>query len=231
MVGYPNWDWPAIENELRRAIGLNPNNAQAHQWYGYFFSARGQLDAAIEEMKRALELDPLSPNKQNSLAATFYWAGRYDDALHYLRQVPDSDANSESRHRRIAAIYERKGMWSEAMGELLTALRVAGKTEIVASVEREYRSSGYPAAKKTFLWADVRETERRARNAYPRSRAVDIAADYALLGEKDQAFEWLETAFRDHEGGLIYLKVDDRLESLRSDARFPDLVRRIGLSP
>ena len=231
LLAYPNWDLPFQEKELRRGIDLNPNNAQAHQWYGYLLSARGQHDAAILEMKRALELDPLSPNKQNSLAATFYRAGRYDDALQYFRQVPDPDANSEFRHRRIATIYERKGMWSEAMGELLTALRVAGKTEIVASVEREYLSSGYPEAKKTFLWADVRETERRARSGYPRPNAVDIAADYALLGEKDQSFEWLETAFRDHEGLMIYLKTDDRLESLRSDARFSDLVRRIGLPP
>src|SRR5262249_55451110 len=166
-----------------------------------------------------------------SLGGTFYRAGRYDDALQYFRQVPDTDANSESRHRKIATIYERKGMWSEAMGELLTALRVAGKTELVAPVEREYLSSGYPAGKNTFLWADVRETERRVRIGYPRPSAVDIAADYALLGEKDQSFEWLETAFRDHEGLLIYLKTDDRLESLRSDARFSDLVRRIGLPP
>jgi TolB-like protein/DNA-binding winged helix-turn-helix (wHTH) protein/Flp pilus assembly protein TadD len=231
LLPYPNWDWPATENELRRAIRLNPNNAQAHQSYGYFFTARGQLDAAIEEMKSALELDPLSPNKQASLGGTLYRAGRYDEALHYLRQVPDTDANSESRHRKIATIYERKEMWSEALGELLTALRVAGKSEIVASVEQEYLSSGYSAAKKTFLRADVRETERRARSGYPRPNAVDIAADYALLGEKDQAFEWLETAFRDHEGLVIYLKTDDRLESLRSDARFADLVRRIGLPP
>ena len=216
---------------MRQAIALNPNNAWAHQAYGYCLSATARFDSAIAEMKRALELDPLSPNKQNSLAATFYRAGRYDEALQYLHQVPDPDANSERRHRRIAAIYERKEMWSEAMAELLTALRLAGRTEIAASVEREYDSSGYAQAKKTLLWADVREAQRRARDAYPRPLAFDIAADYAMLGERDKAFEWLDGAFREKEGGLMYLKVDDRLEALRADPRFRELVRRIGLLP
>jgi len=225
------WSWSASEAELRQAIALNPNNALAHQFYGYYLSALGRFDAAIAEMERALEIDPLSPNKQNSLAATFYRAGRYDEALQYLRQVPDPDTNSERRHRRIAAIYERKEMWSEAMAEFLTALRLAGRTEIAVSVEREYGSSGYAEAKKTLLWADVREAQRRARDAFPRPLALDIAADYAMLGERDKAFEWLDGAFRENEGGLMYLKVDDRLEALRADPRFPELVRRIGLLP
>ena len=225
------WSWSASEAELRQAIALNPNNALAHQFYGYYLSALGRFDAAIAEMERALEIDPLAPNKQNSLAATFYRAGRYDEALQYLGQVPDPDANSERRHRRIAAIYERKKMWSEAMAELLTALRLAGRTEIAVSVEREYGSSGYAEAKKTLLWADVREAQRRARDAFPRPLALDIAADYAMLGERDKAFEWLDGAFRENEGGLMYLKVDDRLEALRADPRFPELVRRIGLLP
>jgi len=104
------WAWAASEAEVRRAIALNPNNAMAHQLYGYYLSALGQFDTAIAEMRRALEIDPLSANKQNALAATFYRAGRYDEALEHFRRVPDPDANSEFRHRRMAAIYERKGM-------------------------------------------------------------------------------------------------------------------------
>ena len=104
------WAWAVSEAEVRRAIALNPNNAMAHQLYGYYLSALGQFDTAIAEMRRALEIDPLSANKQNSLAATFYRAGRYDEALEHFRRVPDPDANSEFRHRRMAAIYERKGM-------------------------------------------------------------------------------------------------------------------------
>lgn len=223
------WSWTAAGAELRRALALNPNNALAHQWYGYYLSAMGQFDAAIGEMKHALELDPLSPNKRNSLAATLYRAGRYDDALQYFREVPDPDAISEFRHRRISAIYERKGMWTEAVAELLTALRLAGKAPIAVVVEQAYRTHGYRAAKQIYLWADVREIERRLRNPYPRPLAYEAADDYALLGEKDRAFEWLERSFREREGVLMWLMVDDRLEALRPDTRFRDLLRRTGL--
>jgi TolB-like protein/Tfp pilus assembly protein PilF len=229
MLLHLDLSWSGADREFRRAIALNPNNAFAHQVYGFFLSARGQFDAAIGEMQRALELDPLSPNEQNSLAATFYRAGRYDEALQYFRKVPDPDAISEFRHRRIAAIYERKGRLGEAIAELLMALRLGGKEEVAASVERAYLSSGYAEAKRTFLWGDVREAQRRTRNAYPRPRSVDIAADYALLGERERAFAWLERAFGEREWPLTFLTVDDRFEALRSDPRFRGLARRIGL--
>jgi len=229
MVLLQERSWLVGENELQRAIALNPNNSEAHQRYGYALSYRGQFDAAIGAMQRALELDPLSPNKQNSLAATFYRAGRYDEALQYFREVPDPDFNSVSRHLRIAAIYERKGRLGEAMAEWLVALRLSGKQEVAASVERDYRSSGYAAAKRTYLWGDLREALRRAQNDYPRPLSWDIAGDYALLGERDSAFAWLERAFRERDGALAFFTVDDHFYALRSDPRFRDLARRMGL--
>ena len=229
MVLLQEWSWSVGENELQRAIALNPNNAEAHQRYGYALSYRGQFDAAIGAMQRALELDPLSPNKQNSLAATFYRAGRYDEALQYFREVPDPDFNSVSRHRRIGVIYERKGRLGEAMAEWLVALRLSGKQEVAASVERDYRSSGYAAAKRTYLWGDLREARRRAQNDYPRPLSWDIAGDYALLGERDSAFAWLERAFREREAALAFFTVDDHFYALRSDPRFRDLAHRMGL--
>jgi TolB-like protein/DNA-binding winged helix-turn-helix (wHTH) protein len=220
--------WSAAEAELLRAIALNPNNATAHIVHGYQLGARGRFDEAIAEMKRARELDPLSGNSQNAMGAAFYWAGRYDEALQQFRESPDPDVNSGIRHQRMAAIYERKGMQKEAIAELLTALRLTGKTEVAASVERKYLSSGYAEAKKTFLWGDLRETQRRAKNGYPGPHASEIAALYAQLGEKDRALEWLDKAFRDGEI-LVYLKVDDHFEALRSDPRFQELLRRLGL--
>jgi TolB-like protein/DNA-binding winged helix-turn-helix (wHTH) protein/Tfp pilus assembly protein PilF len=221
------WSWSAAEKELQRAIALNPNNAMAHQWYGYALSAMGRFDEAIAEMKRARELDPMSANKQNSLAATYYRAGRYDDALREFREVADPDANSEFRHRRMAAIYERKDMLKEAIHELAMALKFGGRKELAASVQQKFISSGYAAAKTTFLWGDLREMQRRYQGGSP-SVAASIAADYALLGEKDKAFEWLEKALRQPGKQLMYLKVDDRLEGLRSDLRFLDIERRMG---
>jgi TolB-like protein len=223
------WSWLGAEKEFQRAVALDPNNAMAHQWYGYLLSALGRFDEAIEEMKRAKELDPLSSNKQNSLGATFYRAGRYEEALRELREVPDGDANTELRHRRLAVIYELKGMQTEALNELLTALKFGGKNDLAASVQRKFISSGYAMAMKTFLGGDLREMLKRARRHDP-SVALPIGEDYALLGDKNKAFEWLEKAFTEHDLLLMYFKVNDRLEGLRSDPRFEETVRRIGLS-
>ncbi len=222
------WSWSAAEKELQRAISVDPNNAMAHQWYGYLLSAQGRFEEAIAEMKRARELDPLSPNKQNSLGATLYRAGRYDEALEQFREVPDPDANSEFRHRRMAAIYERKGMWTESMNELVIALKYGGKKELAVSVQRKFISSGYATAKRTFLGGDLREMQKRYKNASP-SVAFAVAEDYALLGEQNKALEWLQKALVQHDKNLMYLKVDDRLEGLRSDPRFVEIARRIGL--
>jgi TolB-like protein/Tfp pilus assembly protein PilF len=225
--------WPyersVAEKEVQRAIALNPNNAWAHQLYGYQLSSVARFDEAIAEMKRALELDPLAPNKHQSLAATLYRAGRYDEALQLFHEVPDPDANSERRHRFNAAIYERKGLQKEAIAEWLTALRFAGEKDLAEQVERKYVSSGYSEAKKTFLWGDIKEKQKtRARNGF--GQTGWIAADYALLGEKNKAFEWLDKGFR--EGGIAWdLKVSDDFKLLRSDPRFQDLVRRMGLPP
>jgi tetratricopeptide (TPR) repeat protein len=195
----------------------------------YALSFRGQSDAGIREMQRAVELDPLAPSKQNSLAGAFYRAGRYDEALQYYREIPDPDFNSEMRHRNIAAIYERQGRLGDVMAEWLLALRLDGKEDVAASVERRYRSSGYAEGRRTYLRADLRESLRRAQNAYPRPPASAIAGDYALLGERDSAFAWLERAFRERDGKPIFLTVDERWDTLRPDPRFRDLAHRMGL--
>jgi len=225
------WSWSVAEEEFQRAIALEPNNAMAHQWHGYLLRAQGRFDEAIAEMKHAQELDPLSPNKQQSLGAMLYLAGHYDEALQQFHEVPDPDANFERRHRWMAAIYERKSMHREAVGELLTTLRLADKEELAVSVERKYLSSGYAEAKKVFLSGDLREKQGRAKNASSPPLALEIAADYALLGEKGRAYEWLDKAFAEHDGFLMHLKEDDRFEALRPDPRFQDLLHRIGLSP
>ena len=232
IMMHREWSWSAAEKESQRAIALNPNNATAHQWYGFYLIAMGRFDEAVAEMKRAQELDPLSPNKQQSLGRALYLAGRYDEALEQFREVPDNpDLRSERRHRWMAAIYERKGMQKEAVAELRTSLSLGGKKDLVPIVEQKYLSSGYPGAKKTFLWGDIKELERRAKAGRLSSYSLQIAADYALLGEKSEAFEWLEKGFQERGVHLMYLKADDSFEALRSDPRFEDLLRRMALPP
>ena len=214
--------WSVAEKELRLAIALDPSNAMAHQWHGYYLMAEARFDQAIAEMRRALELDPLSGNKHNSLAAALYLAGRYDESLQHDRDVPDPDENSEHRHRRMANAYERKGMQKEALVELLAALRWSGKNDLAELVQQKYRSVGYREAKNSFLRGSVQE------NLHHRP-AFEIASDLASLGQKTEAYEWLDKAVQECDIRLLYLKVDEQWESLRTEPRFQELVRGVGL--
>jgi TolB-like protein/DNA-binding winged helix-turn-helix (wHTH) protein/lipoprotein NlpI len=226
-VRHNEWAWDQARRELQRAIALDPSDADAHQIYGYHLTITGELEEAIAEMKRALALDPLSGNKHNSLGAALYLAGHDDEALEQFHQTPDPDINSGQRHRRMADIYERKGMPAEAIRELLTLIRMSKRDTLAALVERTYREAGYAEANRTFLREDAKQAQEAARAG--RHLAFQIAGDYALLGDKDQAFQWLEKAFTERDPPLIFLKTGDRFESLRTDPRFGDLLRRMGL--
>jgi adenylate cyclase len=217
------WSWSAAEKEFERAIALDPNSARAHTNYGAELLAMGRLDEAIGELKRALRLDPVSPSAHFVLGMAFEAAARYDEALQEYRETATRGTRGWTPYRRMAGIYEQKGMQKEALDELLVVLRVRGEKELAALVEQKYLSSGYLEAKKIFLQGAVR------RHAGP----VWTAAAYAALGEKKKALEWLDKAFQMHAPGLYLVKVDHRIEfeALRTDARFLDLLSRMGLSP
>ena len=201
----------------------------AHQWYGYCLRTQGRSGGAIAEMRTALDLDPLNSNKHQSLGAILFLAGHDEEALQQFQDIPDGDANSERRHRFMSDIFERKGMQREAVAELIKGLNLAGKPTLAALVEREYFSSGYAQAKRAFLAAEIKEYKLRAQESHRPPMALQIAGDYALLGDKDNAFAWLNEAFRDHEDGLMYLKLDHNFAAFHSDRRFQDMVRQIGL--
>lgn len=221
--------WEEAEREAQRAIALNPSNAIAHEYYGYFLSAMGRFDQAIAEMRRARELDPLSPMVQSALGITLYRAGHYDEALEQLSQVPDPDADSEYRHRCLAAIYERKRMQPEAMAEILSSLRLSGRGELAATVEQIYSSSGYAAAKQAFLHGHLEDVLRRAKRSQGWSLSIVVANDYALLGRKREALKWLDRAIQARDGKLLYVNVDDPFRAFRSDPDFQAELHKIGL--
>jgi TolB-like protein/DNA-binding winged helix-turn-helix (wHTH) protein len=222
------WSWAAAAQEEQRAIDLDPNNATAHQWWGYLLRAEGRYDESIAEMKTALALDPLTANKKQSLGATLYQAGHYDEALQLFRGISDPDANSERRHRFMAAIYEQKGLQRESIAELLKALRLTKKQELAAAVEQKYLALGYEEAKRTYLLGNIKLLQSKAKN--PGSTvAFEVAGDYASLRNSTEAFRWLEKAFQEHDDAMMYLKADDRFTALRTDPRFKNLVHRLGL--
>jgi len=216
--------------EIERAILLDPNNARAHLYHGrYLLIFVGRTNEAIAEVKHALQLDPLNPQLRNNAGVTLYYARRYDEAMEQFHQVPDPDVASRRRHRILAEIYDRKGMEKEAMAEYVTSLKFGGEEDLAASVQRRYVSAGYSEAKHDFLWGEIREGEKRAKAGTLPENAVWIAGDYAILGEKDKAFEWLDKAFQDENRGIHLINLDDRFAGVQSDPRFHDLLRRMGI--
>jgi TolB-like protein/DNA-binding winged helix-turn-helix (wHTH) protein/lipoprotein NlpI len=223
---------PSIaEKELQRAIALDPSNARAHQVYGILLRRYGRFDQSLAELERAEELDPLTPKKKNNLGVALYFVGRYDEALEWFHQVPDPDLDSEQRHRRMAEIYEHKKMQKEAIAEFVASLRFGAKADLAARVERSYLSSGYTEAKETLLRGEVDWAEKQAKSGTVSKDAFWIARDYAILGDKNKAIKWLETAYQNPFGGFQDYKMDPQLADLRSDPRVQELARRFDPRP
>jgi Tfp pilus assembly protein PilF len=219
------------EKELQRAIALDPSNARAHQVYGIYLRQHGRLDQSLAELERAEELDPLTPKKKNNLGVALYFVGRYDEALEWFHQVPDPDLDSEKRHRRMAEIYEHKRMQKEAIAEFVASLTFGAKADLAARVERSYLSSGYAEAKGTLLRGEVNLAEKQAKSGTVPKNAIWIARDYAILGDKNKAIGWLETAYQNRTGGFQEYKIDPQLAGLRSDPRVQELTRRFDPRP
>jgi eukaryotic-like serine/threonine-protein kinase len=221
-----DWDWPAAENEFKRAIELNSRYAPAHQWYGGYLSATGRFREADAEKKTAQELEPLSLIINFEVGLASYFSRNYDQAIDQFQKTLELDANFPPPHTFLAAAYEQKGMFEEAIAALQRAITVtkgADKTLAMASLGHVYAVSG----KKTEARKTLAELQRLSEHSYV--PATDVALVYAGLGEKDKAFAWLDKAYEEHSFSLSNLKVEPRFDPLRSDPRYADLLRRIGL--
>ncbi len=221
-----DWDWAGAEKEFKRAIELNPRYAGAHQWYGGYLEMMGRPAESLKERKQALELDPLSLTINFELALAFYYARDYDQAIQQFQKTLELDANFPLVHAHLPAAFEQKGMYAEAIAGFQKGITLRGGTEwsfSMSGLGHVYGVSG----KKAEARAVLDELKQRSRQEYV--PADSIALVYEGLGEKDQAFTWLEKAYEEHAFKMAWLKVDPQWDSLRSDPRFADLVRRMGL--
>ena len=222
-----DWDWPRAEKEFKRAIELNPRDALAHQWYGGYFELMGRRDEALAERKKALELDPLSLASNSELGLTYYFARDYDKAIEQFRMTLELDPNFPLATAQLPVNYELKGMYDQAIAGFQKLATQRGDTRwsnSLAGLGHAYAMSG----KKAEARAVLAELKQRSQQEYV--PADSIALVYAGLGEKDEAFTWLEKAYEDHAFKMAWLKVEPQWDSLRSDPRFADLLRRMRLT-
>jgi len=222
-----SWNFRGAEQEFRRALELNPSYANAHHWLSHCLVALGRMNESLAETNRALIFDPLDLSIQVHLGWHHYFAREYDQAIAPIRKALESDTNSRrSRvgpHAILGAVYEQKGMYDEAIANFRDAVGQSGGIPVyIAQLAHAQATSGNKAEALRLL-----EELKRPKHKYV--PAEEIAAVYAALGQKETAFQWLEQAYQIRSASLINLKVDPRFDSLRSDQRFSDLVRRIGL--
>jgi len=222
------WDFPGAETEYRRAIELNPNYPTAHQWYGGLLERLGRLDESLVEMKRALELDPLSMVINVSLAVIYSDRKEVDQAIEQSRKTLELAPDFSQGRWMLGICLRQKGMLKEAVAEFEKANRLYGSSPYaLGDLGGAYAASG-EKAKALEVLSTLKGFLQRGYTVN-----FEIALVYHGLGNKEQAFQWLEKACDDPDEKadvkLSNFIVDFRWESLRPDPRFKKLLKKLHL--
>jgi serine/threonine protein kinase/Tfp pilus assembly protein PilF len=216
-----NWDWRVADQEIRRALELNPNLSLAHFYYGQYFSSQGRLDDAIAEHKRALELDPASQLMNQALCGMYYSSREYDKSIQQCRKVVEMFPDVSMPHDTISGDYTQKKIYEKALQEYQRSLILQGETELSAAMGKAFAAGEWVGV----LRKRVEVSQKHDTSDYD---PAFVAECYAALDEKDKAFLWLEKAYDEHSS-LLFIKVEPDFDNIRSDPRYSDLLRRMGL--
>jgi serine/threonine protein kinase/tetratricopeptide (TPR) repeat protein len=219
-----DWDFSGSEREFQRAIELNPNYATAHHWYADLLDYLGRPEEAKREILRAHQLDPLSLIISHTVGGILLDGRDYDQAIEQFKKTLEIDPNFPVTHQYLALAYGRSGKYEDAIIEMNKAIALAGRRPVyVANLGYIHALSGRTAEANKML----EELMGRAKTEYV--SPYDIASVYAGLGDREKALAWLEKAVQERDLAIISLKVDLYWDRLRDDARFADLLRRVGL--
>ena len=224
VTAYYDYDFPTAEREYRRAIELNPNYATAHQWLAEHLAATKRNDEALVEIRRALELDPFSVIMNRIYADILVDGRKYDEAIRQYQKAIDLDPNFPTAHYFLGRAYEAKGMYDDAVksytraSELGTVLK-----DVLVKTNDVYKKSGWKAYVQFNLDQLVVNAPQR------RFPPFMIATFYAKLGRDDEALMWLEKGYEERDFRMTLISVAFEFDRLRSDPRFRELVRRMGL--
>jgi TolB-like protein/DNA-binding winged helix-turn-helix (wHTH) protein/Tfp pilus assembly protein PilF len=220
------WNWKESEKDYKRAIELNPNYSVAHHWYGDgYLAAVGRTDEAIAELRQAQELDPLSLVIGTDLAKRLCLAGKYEEGMERFRKILEIDPDFVQAHYHLSEVYELRGEYPKAIAEVEKIRSPDAVRFVTGQLGYIYARQG----RKREALEVVDELQRSSKQTYIDPRYV--ANIYVALGEKDLALAWLEKAYEQHSPAMLGLKTDPSYDPIRSDARFMDLMRRVGLPP
>ena len=220
----------AAEQEIRRALELNPRFQEIHYLYSFFLLTRGRFDEAIAEGRFALELDPFSLRLNHHFGNIYYLARRYDEAIGQYQQTVELDAKNPALHESLGDAFEQKGLYDEAVAEWQRTMELSSDTEGAALLGE----CATPKMGLTKLVSAVaqkklqRLNERLERGEY--IAAIHFTRVYVRLGETEQAFAWLEKACEERNVFPLLLHADPCYDSLRPDPRFAALLRRFNFT-
>ncbi len=220
-----DWNWKAAEEELRRAIALNPNYDLAHDAYSQLLIATGHPEAAIAEARRAFEVSPLGRQAIEQLPWILYLARKYDASIQQYQKAIELDPQNVQMREGIADAYAVAGRSPQAFAKYQQWARMAGYPEaIVADLAHSYEIGGMAG-----YWRKRLEMEKIEEDQTGNVYTYRMAALHARLNDTDNAIKWLEQAYSEHHNRLVYLRVDPIFDTIRSDSRFQNLAERVGL--
>jgi tetratricopeptide (TPR) repeat protein len=221
-----DWDWQVAGQEFKRALELNPNYAEAHQWYSEYLAYMGRLDESIAEAELAQELDPLSLSISHNLGLIFYEAHQFDLAIEKYLKTIEMDPGFIVTYNYLGLAYAGKKMYNEAITNVQKAIDLTEEQSplYIGTLGFIYASMGNKNEAEKILEHLVELSQQRY------IAPVSLAIICGTLGQKDQAFEWMEKGYEVRDDFMMVLKVEPRLDSLRSDPRYQNMMERMKLS-
>ena len=223
IAAYYDYDFPTAEREYRRALELNPNYAPAHQWLAEHLSSMKRFDESLAEIQRALELDPLSLIINRIYADILVDARRFDEAIAQFHKTIELDPNFATAHFFLGRAYEAQGLYDKAVGEYSKSAALTGfPPDQLAKMNEAFATAGW----RGFVQAVLDYSLNDRKNKTP---PFVMAGYYTRLGQKEEALAWLQKGYEQRDFRMTMLSVDFGFDPIRSDPRFVDLVRKIGL--
>lgn len=213
-----NWDWVTCRNELQRAVAMSPNSTSAHWSYAQYLIRIGRAEDAIAQADIALRLDPVSSRAYMNRAYIKYFARQYDAALDDLQLAANLPHTPKEFHFALGDIYVEKGLYREAAQKF----QELGGPHSTGHLGNIYARQGRVRDAEAMVDQLKQEVQKSGIGRY------EIALIYAGIGDKNNAFEWLERSFENRDKGITYLRIDPCLDPLRADPRFQELIKRVG---